>query len=66
MKVKNTLLIFAAAASMALASCKEKTEETTTETNMTTETTGPADTMDRDVDTSDSTTTVNPDTIMGP
>jgi|GEM_PF-4888920 hypothetical protein len=66
MKTKNTLYLFAAAASMALSmsSCKEKTEETTTTTTNDTIVT-PDNRNDMDLDEAD-TSKVNPDTVMGP
>ncbi|AWH85448.1 hypothetical protein HYN59_10115 [Flavobacterium album] len=62
----NTLYMFAAAAALALSSCKDKDmkqEGTTTDMDITSDTVKPASS---DAVPAEDSTAINPDTIMGP
>ena len=61
----NTLYVFAAAASLALCSCKDSKPESTTDTDMTSEPVEADNSKTTATDTLEK-PTINPDTIMGP
>ncbi|MEL1243128.1 hypothetical protein AAEO56_02545 [Flavobacterium sp. DGU11] len=64
MKSTNTLYVFAAAAALALSSCKDsKPEGNTTDMDMTSDS---VKSEKSDMGSTKDTTAINPDTIMGP